>query len=60
MSEHDFDFLKGLRELSDEERHQRTLAGIADVDAGRTTSHEEVMLCMRSLLRSRQTSNSAD
>lgn len=39
-------------ELSDEEKHQRTLAGLADVDAGRTISHEEMKAWARSLFES--------
>lgn len=41
-----------LPELSEQEKHQRILAGLADVDAGRLIPHEEVMSWTRSLLRS--------
>ncbi len=36
--------------LTDEEKHQRTLAGLADVDAGRTIPDEEMTAWARSLL----------
>jgi predicted transcriptional regulator len=42
--------LAGFPELTDEEKHQRTLAGLADVDAGRTIPDEEVKAWARSLL----------
>lgn len=32
--------LAGLPELSDEEKHQRTLTALSDVDAGRTIPYE--------------------
>jgi predicted transcriptional regulator len=41
--------LAQLQELSDEEKNQLTLAGLADVDAGRTISHEEMKSWVRSL-----------
>lgn len=41
MSVSDHDLLVGLSELSDQEKHQHTLAGLADVDAGRTIPHED-------------------
>lgn len=46
----DIDLLACLPVLTDEEKHQRTLAGLADVDAGRTIPHEEVKAWARSLL----------
>jgi len=36
--------------LTAEEKHQRTLAGLADVDAGRTIPDEEMKAWARSLL----------
>ena len=45
----DADLLARLPELSDEEKHQRTLSGIADVDAGRTITHEEMVAWVQSL-----------
>ena len=45
----DADLLAWLPELSDEEKHQATLAGLADVDAGRTISHEEMKAWVQSL-----------
>lgn len=41
--------LADLPELSDEEKHQRTLAGLADVDTDRMISHEEMLEWARSL-----------
>ena len=49
MNASDHDLLAGLPELSDEEKHQRTLAGLADVDAGRTIPHEEMVKLAKSL-----------
>ena len=49
MRASDYDLLVGLPELSDKEKHQRTLAGLADVDAGRTVPHEEVEKWAQSL-----------
>lgn len=46
----DNDLLKFLPVLTDEEKHQRTLAALADVDAGRTIPHEEVRAWAQSLL----------
>lgn len=43
MNWSDVDPLAHLPELSDEEKHQRTSAVLADVDEGRTISHEEMM-----------------
>lgn len=44
------DMLACLPVLTDEEKHQRTLAGLADVDAGRTIPDEEMKAWTRSLL----------
>jgi predicted transcriptional regulator len=46
----DHDLLKCLPVLTDEEKHLRTLAALADVDAGRTIPHEEVRAWAQSLL----------
>lgn len=35
--------------LTDEKKHQRTLAALADVDAGRTISHVEMSAWAKSL-----------
>lgn len=43
----ELDLLALLPELSDEEKHQRMLAGLADVDAG--IPHEEVKAWVQSL-----------
>ena len=48
MSLPDVDLVAQLSEPSDEERHQLTLAGLADVDTGRTISHEEMKAWVRS------------
>ncbi len=44
------DMLACLPVLTDEDKHQRTLAGLADVDAGRTIPDEEMKAWARSLL----------
>lgn len=49
MNVPDHILLADLPELSDEEKHQRTLAGLADVDADRMISHEEMLEWARSL-----------
>ena len=49
MNVPDHVLLAGLPELSNEEKHQRTLEGLADVDAGRTILHEEMLEWARSL-----------
>ena len=49
MNGPDHDLLAGLPELSDEEKHQRTLAGLADVGAGRAVSREEFWKWAQSL-----------
>lgn len=43
------DLITSLPELSDEEKHQRTLAALADVDAGRTIPHAEIKSWVRFL-----------
>ena len=53
MNPSDHELLAGLPKLSDEEKQRRTLAGLADVDAGRTIPHEEVL---RSLDQAKQRS----
>jgi hypothetical protein len=45
----DIDLLACLPAPSDEDKHQRILAGLADVDAGRTIPHEEVRAWAQSL-----------
>ncbi len=47
----DNDLLACLPVLTDEEKHQRTLAALADVDAGRTITHEEMEAWAQSLRR---------
>lgn len=49
MNTSDRDLLADLPELADEEKHRRTLTGLADVDAGRTIPHEEFVKWARSL-----------
>lgn len=49
MNVPDHILLADLPELSDEEKHQRTLAGLADVDTDRMISHEEMLEWARSL-----------
>lgn len=49
MNTSDHDLLADLPELSDEEKHRRTLAALEDVDAGRTIPHEEIVKWARSL-----------
>lgn len=58
MKRSDLDLFARLPELSDEEKHQRTLAGLADVDAGRTIPHEAIQLWTTSLIK--PTSRSRD
>lgn len=41
--------LAELPELSEEEKDQRTREGLADVDAGRTIPHEELLRWVRRL-----------
>ena len=50
MKQSDLYLLAGLPELSDEEKHRLTLAGLADVDAGRTIPHDAVRSWARSLV----------
>ena len=45
------DLLARMPELSDDEKHQRILAGLGDVDAGRTMPADEVQRWAQSLLR---------
>ena len=49
MNASDHDLLAALPEFSDVEKHQRILAGLADVDACRTIPHEEVVKWANSL-----------
>ena len=60
MHQSALDLLARLPELSDEEKHQRTLAGLADVDAGRTLSHKEVISRAQSLFKSSHSPNGAE
>ncbi len=46
----DNDVFARLQVLTDEEKHQLTLAALADVDAGRTIRHEEMRVWAQSLL----------
>ena len=46
----DNDLLRYLPVLTDEEKHQRTLAALADVDAGRTIPHADIKAWAQSLL----------
>jgi hypothetical protein len=50
MRKSDRALLAGLPELSDEEKHQRTLAALSDVDAGRTIPYEVLEAWALSLL----------
>lgn len=54
------DQIEHMPELSDEEKHWRILAGLADVAAGRLIPHEEVRSWARSLFRSSQESNESE
>lgn len=45
----DTDLLACLSVPTDEEKHLRILAGLADADAGRTITHEEMMAWVQSL-----------
>lgn len=49
MSLSDANLSTRLPELSDEEKHRLTLAGLADVDAGRTISDKEMQVWIKSL-----------
>lgn len=40
----------GLPELSNEEKHQQTLAALSDVDAGRTIPYKEMEAWAQSLI----------
>ena len=57
MNQCDPDLLAALPELSDDEKHQRILLGLADADAGRLIPHETVILWAASLLDSGDTKN---
>lgn len=46
------DLITALPDLSDQEKHQLILLGLADVDAGRTISHAEVKSWVQFLLES--------
>lgn len=50
MNKSDRALLAGLLELSDEEKHQQTLAALSDVDAGRTIPYEAMEAWTQSLL----------
>lgn len=43
------DLLAGSPDLSDEEKHRRILAGLADADAGRTIPHGKVKEWVQSM-----------
>jgi predicted transcriptional regulator len=60
MKKANFDLLALLPKLSDRDKRQRTLAALADVDAGRTIPHEEVMSWVQSLFKSNRGSNNAE
>ncbi|SOD54767.1 hypothetical protein [Pseudoxanthomonas wuyuanensis] len=45
----DTDLLADMPELFEEEKHQATLEALADVDAGRAITHEEVVARAQSL-----------
>lgn len=49
MKKSDRALFAGLPELSDEEKHQRTLAALSDVDAGRTVPYEAMEAWAQSL-----------
>lgn len=52
MNQPDFGQLARLPELSEEEKRQRILAGLDDVDACRLIPHEEVISWARTLFKS--------
>ena len=52
MHQCDPDLLAALPELSDDEKHQRIMLGLADAEAGRLIPHETVILWAASLLDS--------
>lgn len=54
MNQSDHRSSKDWPDLSEEEMHQRTIAALADVDAGRTISHEEFMSWAKSFLMTAQ------
>lgn len=47
----DINHIDGFPSFSDEEKHRHILAGLADADAGRTISHEDLLEWVRSLPR---------
>ncbi len=49
MSKSINDALESLPELSEAEKHRRTLAALADVEAGRTIGHDELKAHIRSV-----------
>lgn len=49
------EWLRHFPEMSDDEKHRLTVAGLADVDAGRTISHEDVLLWIQFLARAADT-----
>ena len=57
MNQCDPDLLAALPELSDDEKHQRIMLGLADAEAGRLIPHETVILWAASLLDSGDTKN---
>ena len=57
MNQCDPDLLAALPELSDDEKHQRILLGLADAEAGRLIPHETVILWAASLLDSGDAKN---
>jgi predicted transcriptional regulator len=57
MSLPDADQLAQLPELSDGKKHQLTLAALADVDAGRTISHDEMRTWVKSIFFGRPNSS---
>ena len=57
MHQCDPGLLAALPELSDDEKHQRIMLGLADAEAGRLIPHETVILWAASLLDSGDTKN---
>lgn len=60
MSKSDIYLLARLPELSEKEKHQQIQAALADVDAGRTLSHEEIISWARSLSKFGHHSNGTE
>ena len=50
MKKYDCALFAGLPELSNDEKHQQTLAALSDVDAGRTTPYEAMEAWAQSLV----------